>query len=69
MRSMYYEVKMKRVEQKHIIAMNVSIVKGQLTLNLNIPYKWLGIFIASLILWRVPELWKAIETVLSITGK
>jgi hypothetical protein len=61
--------KMKREEQKYIIEMNVSIVKGQLALNLNIPYKWLGIFVASLILWRAPELWKAIETILSLTGK
>jgi hypothetical protein len=69
MRSVFYEAKMKRAEQKPIIEMNVSIIKGQLSLNINIPFKWLGIAIASLILWRAPELWKAIETVLSLTGK
>jgi len=60
---------MKHVEQKPIIEMNVSIIKGQLAFNLNIPFRWLGILVASLILWRAPELWKAIETVLSLVGK
>ncbi|MBX3059564.1 MAG: hypothetical protein KF770_24195 [Anaerolineae bacterium] len=60
---------MNRVEQNPIIEMSVSIVEGQLTLNVNVPFKWLGIFVASFILWRAPELWKAIETVLSLIGK
>lgn len=55
--------------KKHIIEMTVSIIKDQLTLNLNVPYKWLIICVASIILWRAPELWKAIETVISLIGK
>lgn len=60
---------MKKAELKPIVEMNVSVVNGQMTLNLHIPYKWLGVIITSLILWRVPELWKAIETAFSLFGK
>ena len=60
---------MKKMEQKPIVEMNVSVVNGQMILNFHIPYKWLGIIITSIILWRVPELWKAIETAISLIGK
>jgi hypothetical protein len=52
-----------------IIEVSVTLDNGQMKLNFHIPYKWFGIIIASLILWRVPELWKAIETVYSLFGK
>jgi hypothetical protein len=60
---------MKRTEQNPIVEMSVTVINGQMTLNLHIPYKWLSIITASLILWRAPELWKAIETAFSLFGK
>lgn len=60
---------MKRKFQNPIIEVSLIVGKGQMNLNFHAPYKWLGIAIASLILWRVPELWKAIETAYSLLGK
>jgi len=60
---------MKQQLQKPIIEMSVTVDNGQLNLNFHSPTKWLGFFIASVILWRVPELWKAIETAYSFLGK
>jgi hypothetical protein len=60
---------MKRQSRKPIIEMSVTVENGQMKLNILGPSKWLGILIASLILWRVPELWRAIETVYSLFGR
>lgn len=60
---------MKRQSRKPIVEMSVTVDNGQVKLNFHSPSKWLGIIIASLILWRVPELWKAIETAYSLLGK
>jgi hypothetical protein len=60
---------MKQQSRKPIIEMSVSVDNGQLKLNFHSPIKWFGFFIASFILWRVPELWKAIETAYSLLGK
>jgi len=60
---------MKRKLQSSIIEVSLTVDKGQMNLIFHAPYKWFGIVIISLILWRVPELWKAIETVYSLFGK
>jgi len=43
----------------------MSLVKKHINLTLQIPSKWLLFVIATYLLWRVPELWKVIETVKS----
>jgi len=60
---------MKRKSRNPIIEVSLTVDKGQMKLNFHAPYKWLGIVIVSLILWRVPELWKAIEIAYSLLGK
>ncbi len=60
---------MKRQSRKPVIEMSVTVDNGQVKLNFHSPTKWLGLFIASFILWQVPELWKAIETAYSLLGK
>ena len=60
---------MKKAEAKPIIEVNISVVNGQVTMNINLPYKWLGIVFTAFILWRVPDLWKSIETAVSLFGK
>ncbi len=60
---------MKRPSKKPVIEISVTVENGQMKLNILGPSKWLGIIVASLILWRVPELWRAIEAVYSLFGK
>ena len=43
----------------------MSLVKKHVNLTLQIPSRWLLFIIATLLLWRVPELWNAIEAVKS----
>ena len=53
-------------EHKTDSEMRVTIAKGYVTLNLCMPYKWLMLGIAVILMWRLPELWKAIEAVLPL---
>lgn len=60
---------MKRKSRNPIIEVSITVSNGQMKLNILGPSKWLGIIIASVILWLVPELWKAIETAYLLLGK
>jgi hypothetical protein len=60
---------MKQPSRNPIIEVSVTVEHGQIKINFHFPYKWFGIIITSLILWRVPELWKAIETAYSLFRK
>lgn len=44
----------------------MSLVRKHINLTLQIPYKWLLFIVATYLLWRVPELWNAIESVKSL---
>ena len=60
---------MTSIKNRPIFEMSITIIKDQMSINLQVPHKWLGVIIASVILLRAPELWKAIETAFSLIGK
>jgi hypothetical protein len=44
----------------------VKIAKRDVTLNLNIPRNWLLLGTMVFLMWRIPQLWKAVETALPL---
>jgi len=60
---------MKQTEQNTVVDISLTVVRDQMIMNVKIPYKWLVFILTTLILWRIPELWKAVETSLSLFGR
>jgi hypothetical protein len=57
---------MKKATYRQVSTMvKMSLVNKHVNLTLQIPSRWLLFLIATFLLWRVPELWKAIESVKS----